>query len=44
MGTTALATQAYAMQLTYFTVLPGLLIGLATEIVVGRLVGAGRLA
>jgi putative MATE family efflux protein len=44
MGTTALATQAYAMQLTYFTVLPGLSIGLATEILVGRLVGAGRLA
>jgi putative MATE family efflux protein len=43
MGTTALATQAYAMQLTYFTVLPGLSIGLATEILVGRLVGARQL-
>ncbi len=43
MGTAALATQAYAMQVTYFTVLPGLSIGLATEIVVGRLIGAGRL-
>ena len=43
MGTAALATQAYAMQLTYFIVLPGLSIGLATEILVGRLVGARRL-
>lgn len=43
MGTAALATQAYAMQVTYFTVLPGLSIGLATEILVGRLVGSGRL-
>jgi Na+-driven multidrug efflux pump len=44
MGTAALATQAYAMQVTYFTVLPGLSIGLATEILVGRLVGSGRLS
>ena len=43
MGTSALATQAYALQLTYFIVLPGLSIGLATEILVGRLTGAGRL-
>jgi len=43
MGTAALATQAYAMQITYFTVLPGLSIGLATEIVVGRLIGSGQL-
>jgi len=43
MGTAALATQAYAMQVTYFTVLPGLSIGLATEILVGRLIGAGQL-
>ncbi|MBS0393874.1 MAG: MATE family efflux transporter [Proteobacteria bacterium] len=40
MGTRSLATQAYAMQVTYFTVLPGLAIGLATEILVGRHVGA----
>jgi putative MATE family efflux protein len=43
MGTTALATHAYAMQLTYLIVLPGLALGLATEILVGRHVGAGRL-
>jgi len=43
MGTSALATQAYALQLTYFIVLPGVSIGLATEILVGRLTGAGRL-
>jgi Na+-driven multidrug efflux pump len=43
MGTAALAIQAYAMQITYFTLLPGLSIGLATEILVGRLIGSGRL-
>jgi len=43
MGTRALATQAFTMQLMLFTVLPGLAIGLATEILVGRAIGAGRL-
>src|SRR5579871_3744258 len=43
MGTQALATHAYTMQLMLFTVLPGLAIGLATEILVGRAVGAADL-
>jgi MATE family, multidrug efflux pump len=43
MGTGALATHAYTTQLMLFTVLPGLAIGLATEILVGRAIGAGEL-
>jgi putative MATE family efflux protein len=43
MGTEALATHAYTTQLMLLTVLPGLAIGLATEILVGRAIGAGQL-
>lgn len=43
LGAPALAAHAYASQLAMFTLLPGLAAGLAGEIVVGRLVGAGRL-
>jgi putative MATE family efflux protein len=43
MGTQALATHAYTTQLMLLTILPGLAIGLATEILVGRAAGAGNL-
>ncbi len=43
MGAQALATQAYALQITYGVLLFGLATGLAVEIVVGHLIGAGRL-
>jgi Na+-driven multidrug efflux pump len=43
LGATALATQAYALQISYAVVMAGLAIGLAAEVVVGHLVGAGRL-
>lgn len=43
MGGTALATQAYALQVNYVVLLAGLATGLSVEIVVGHLVGAGRL-
>jgi putative MATE family efflux protein len=43
MGTLALATHAYAMQLIHFILLFAATLGLAAEIMVGHLVGAGRL-
>lgn len=43
MGASALATQAYVLQINYVTLLFGLATGLACEIVVGRQIGAGRL-
>ncbi|WP_374537366.1 MATE family efflux transporter [Chitinimonas taiwanensis] len=42
MGDQALATQSYAMQLVWVVVLCSVAIGLATEIVIGHLVGAGQ--
>jgi putative MATE family efflux protein len=43
LGAQALATHAYVMQVIYFVLLTGLATGLSVEIVVGHLVGAGRL-
>jgi putative MATE family efflux protein len=43
LGAQALATHAYVMQFTHFTLLGGLAIGLACEIVVGHHIGAGEL-
>ncbi len=43
LGAQALATHAYTSQLMYFVLLPGLATGFAAEIVVGHLIGAGRL-
>lgn len=43
LGAAALATHAYVMQLTHFTLLGGAATGLACEIVVGHHVGAGAL-
>jgi putative MATE family efflux protein len=43
MGTVALATHAYTMQLIMFILLPAATLGLSAEIMVGHLVGAGRL-
>jgi putative MATE family efflux protein len=43
MGTQALATHAYTMQLIHFVVLFAATLGLAAEIMVGHLVGAGLL-
>jgi putative MATE family efflux protein len=43
MGTQALATHAYTMQLIHFVLLFAATLGLAAEIMVGHLVGAGRL-
>jgi Na+-driven multidrug efflux pump len=43
MGAQALATQAYTSQLMYGVLLFGLATGLAVEILVGHLVGAGEL-
>jgi putative MATE family efflux protein len=43
LGAPALATQAYVLQFNHFTLLAGLAIGLAGEVVVGHHVGAGRL-
>lgn len=43
LGAAALATHSYASQLMYFVLLPGLATGFAAEIVVGHLIGAGRL-
>ena len=42
MGERSLATQAYAMQVASIEMLACLSIGIANEIIVGRLVGAGR--
>jgi putative MATE family efflux protein len=42
-GTTALATHAYTSQINYFGLVFGLAAGFAAEILVGHLVGAGRL-
>ncbi len=43
LGASSLATQAYVLQFNHFTLLAGLAIGLAGEIVVGHHIGAGRL-
>jgi len=43
LGAAALATHSYASQLMYFVLLSGLATGFAAEIVVGHLIGAGRL-
>lgn len=43
LGASALAAHSYASQLMYFVLLPGLATGFAAEIVVGHLIGAGRL-
>ena len=43
LGASALATQAYVQQLGYLVVMASLAIGLSVEILVGHLVGAGRL-
>jgi Na+-driven multidrug efflux pump len=43
MGATALATQAYVLQVNHLVMLFGVATGLSVEIVVGHLVGAGRL-
>jgi len=43
LGTGALATQAYVLQISYVTLMFGLATGLSAEIAVGHLVGAGRL-
>lgn len=43
LGTVQLATHAYTMQIVNFVLLAGLATGLAVEIVVGHLVGAGQL-
>ncbi len=43
MGTQALATHAYVMQVLHVLLLASLAIGLSAEIVVGHLIGAGRL-
>jgi putative MATE family efflux protein len=42
-GASSLATQAYASQITYLGLLFGLATGFAVEILVGHMVGAGRL-
>ena len=43
LGARALATHAYAMQIIHLVLLFGLATGLSVEIVVGHLIGAGRL-
>ncbi|WP_088278925.1 MATE family efflux transporter [Ideonella sp. A 288] len=43
LGAKALATQAYALQVTHVALLTALATGLSVEIVVGHLIGAGRL-
>ena len=42
MGDQTLATQSYAMQLVWVVVLCSIAIGLATEIIIGHMVGAGE--
>lgn len=43
MGTTALATHTYLLQVTHLVLLSSLALGFGTEILVGHLVGAARL-
>ncbi len=43
LGTAALAAHAYVSQVMHFVLLAGLAIGLSMEILIGHLVGAGRL-
>ncbi len=43
LGTEALATQAYVLQISYVALIFGLAIGVAVEIAVGHLVGGGHL-
>ena len=42
MGDAQLATQSYVMQISWFVMLGSISIGLATEIKIGHLIGAGR--
>lgn len=43
MGAAALATHAYTQQVTMFALLAGIATGLSVEVLVGHLIGAGRL-
>ncbi len=43
MGVGALAAQAYTLQIQHFVMLFGVAVGFASEILIGHLVGAGRL-
>jgi len=43
MGAAALATHAYTQQVTMFALLAGIATGLTVEVLVGHLIGAGRL-
>jgi putative MATE family efflux protein len=43
LGTEALATQAYALQITYVALIFSLALGFAVEILVGHMIGAGHL-
>lgn len=43
LGAQALATQAYTLQLSYGALMFGLATGLSVEVVIGHLIGAGRL-
>lgn len=43
MGVGALAAQAYTLQIQHFVLLFGMALGFASEILVGHLIGAGRL-
>lgn len=43
MGAGSLATQSYALQVMYYVLLFGLATGFASEILVGHMIGAGRL-
>ena len=43
LGSNALATQAYALQISYVALMFGLALGFAVEIVVGHMIGAGHL-
>lgn len=43
LGSAALATHAYVFQVMHFILLVGLAIGLSMEILIGHLIGAGRL-
>jgi Na+-driven multidrug efflux pump len=43
MGSQALTTQAYVLQINYMTLMFGLAIGFAVEIVVGHMIGARKL-
>jgi putative MATE family efflux protein len=44
LGTAAIATHGYTMQIIHLLLLPAFAIGLSGEIVIGHLIGAGRLS